>query len=217
MVYQTFSDQKGTSNSLNKLYKIKFPYVKGKRVLDIGCNEGFFCIEAKKRGAIKVVGIDKNPKLIEKAKKRAPDIDFRTQDWDNLPNEEFDVILLLSTLHYSKTKQKLIDDIYKILSPEGIFILECGGVPGPGKDIEMIRKNGSMVYHPTWKFLTKDLLKNFKQKDIGISVKKDGEGVERRIFHCKKLNSIEDYDLPNEIRPNNSFRNILKNYLPFFK
>lgn len=39
----------------------------GKRVLDVGCNEGFFSLRCRELGAREVVGIDINPQRIEKA------------------------------------------------------------------------------------------------------------------------------------------------------
>ena len=43
--------------------------MEGKTVLDIGCNMGMICMEAKRRGAVRVVGIDYDKKVIETAKK----------------------------------------------------------------------------------------------------------------------------------------------------
>jgi SAM-dependent methyltransferase len=42
--------------------------IKGKRVLDIGCNEGFFSLKLKELGAKEVVGIDADKLRIEKAR-----------------------------------------------------------------------------------------------------------------------------------------------------
>ena len=47
--------------------------LKGLSVLDLGCNEGFFCGEALRQGARRVVGIDRSGQSIERAKKRFPD------------------------------------------------------------------------------------------------------------------------------------------------
>jgi tRNA (mo5U34)-methyltransferase len=39
----------------------------GKSVLDIGCNAGFYCLEMKRRGAERVVGIDEDPRYLAQA------------------------------------------------------------------------------------------------------------------------------------------------------
>tara|TARA_Y100000034_G_scaffold126778_1_gene178536 strand:- start:1134 stop:1739 length:606 start_codon:yes stop_codon:yes gene_type:complete len=68
--YQTIGDLKG---SRDMKYRFKFMGIpesfKGKTVLDIGCNMGMVCMEAKKRGAKRAVGIDYDSKTIKTAKK----------------------------------------------------------------------------------------------------------------------------------------------------
>ena len=66
--YQTFDDAKGGSKSTEKLQALRLPLLRNRHsearplknlsVLDIGCNEGFFCGEALRQGARRVVGID---------------------------------------------------------------------------------------------------------------------------------------------------------------
>lgn len=43
------------------------PDVRGKRILDVGCNDGLYSFECSRRGATQVVGIDKRPETIEQA------------------------------------------------------------------------------------------------------------------------------------------------------
>src|SRR5690606_23589355 len=42
--------------------------LRGKSVLDIGCNAGFFAIEMKRRGAARVVGIDSDERYLAQAR-----------------------------------------------------------------------------------------------------------------------------------------------------
>src|SRR5256885_1371364 len=42
--------------------------LRGKTVLDIGCNAGFYSIEMKRRGADRVVGIDHDPAYLAQAR-----------------------------------------------------------------------------------------------------------------------------------------------------
>ena len=42
--------------------------LKGKTVLDVGCNGGFYSIKMKQRGASQVVGIDTDEKYLEQAR-----------------------------------------------------------------------------------------------------------------------------------------------------
>src|SRR5437868_6926914 len=43
-------------------------HLRGKSVLDIGCNAGFYSIEMKKRGAERVLGIDFDETYLEQAR-----------------------------------------------------------------------------------------------------------------------------------------------------
>jgi len=49
----------GSHGEREKLRRIQLPEdLRGKSVLDIGCNEGFFAFEAERRGAAYVLAID---------------------------------------------------------------------------------------------------------------------------------------------------------------
>lgn len=77
----------------------------GKTVLDLGCNHGFFCFEAIRRGAARVVGIDHSPDIIRKARLLADAIgsavDFQVRDVNTMAlRETFDYILCLNLLHH---------------------------------------------------------------------------------------------------------------------
>ncbi len=90
----------------------------GKSVLDIGTKYGYFCFEALKRGAKRVVGIDVNPEDIRKAKMLADclgvEVEFLTLDIEREElTEKFDFVLCLNVLHHLKNPigllEKLID------------------------------------------------------------------------------------------------------------
>ena len=74
-------------------------------VLDIGCNIGALCLECKKRNASKVVGLDRNPKLVISAKEIASifelDIEYSVFDmFTDRIDEKFDVVFFLNVFHH---------------------------------------------------------------------------------------------------------------------
>jgi tRNA (mo5U34)-methyltransferase len=78
----------------------------GRRVLDIGCNGGFYSIEMKRRGASEVIGIDTDPQYLAQARFAADyhglEIEFRRMsvyDIAALPGP-FDVVLFLGVLYH---------------------------------------------------------------------------------------------------------------------
>ena len=82
--------------------------LKGKSVLDIGCNAGFFCIELKRRNAGYVLGIDEREGFIKQARFVADalnmDIDYKQWNIYNISKMErkFDIVLGLGVIYHCK-------------------------------------------------------------------------------------------------------------------
>lgn len=55
-----------------RIVKSHIPDVRGKRVLDLGCNNGLFSIELAKMGAAEVIGIDRNQVIRQKSGPQLP-------------------------------------------------------------------------------------------------------------------------------------------------
>jgi len=116
--YQTFGGEIGVRDMEYRFEIMNFPdSFEGKTVLDIGCNAGVVCIEAKKRGAKRVVGIDNNEGYIEVAKEISNDLDLDIEyyvgdinvELDHLKgiigNEKFDYVFALAVWgHIDKGK-----------------------------------------------------------------------------------------------------------------
>jgi SAM-dependent methyltransferase len=195
MTYQTFPGQGGASDSDSpaKLARLRLPKdLSGQSVLDIACNEGFFCEEAWRRGAARVVGIDKSPEFIERAAQRDTATDYRVMDWQHLLalGEKFDLILLLSAMHYATRPSLLLRNVMSLLQPNGLFVLECGIASGDSADwVTVERAVGDAVRHPTYAGLMK-MLTNAAVRRIGPSVDQVGDPIERHVFHVKHLKPI---------------------------
>ena len=81
----------------------------GKSLLDVGCNAGFYSVEAKRRGAARVLGIDAARFQLRQAlfvrRVLGLDIDFRRMSvYDLSPNDlgQFDITLVLGLLYHCK-------------------------------------------------------------------------------------------------------------------
>lgn len=198
--YQSFSAT-GASDSKGKLEALKLDRLpnrakgdaplSGKSVLDIGCNEGYFCIEAKRLGATRVLGIDKSKKWIELARKRSPDLEFINTDWWNIPDERFDVIFFLSSVHYEQDQKKLFDKLARHLTQDGVLVLECGVIsdPNTARWATIPRGIGDKPRYPTKKLLEDGLLASFATRMVGRSVQQQGDPVSRFVFHCQRKRS----------------------------
>jgi SAM-dependent methyltransferase len=77
----------------------------GRSVLDIGCAIGFFCFEAERRNAGKVVGTELHRKRLRQAKVLKSIFDSRVElelrdVLQDPPGEPFDLVLALNVIHH---------------------------------------------------------------------------------------------------------------------
>jgi len=102
----------------------------GKSVLDIGCGTGGITkFLADKFAPAKVVGIDVDPGLIERAEKRWDGtqsvgwLSYECVAPGKLPFEDgsFDVVFSKDSMLHIEDKEALFADIYRVLSPGGVI------------------------------------------------------------------------------------------------
>ncbi len=184
MHYQTFPDQRGGSKSADKLAALRLPDLSGKRFLDLGCNEGYFCGYAQFAGAAEVIGIDRSAEAIHKAQRRFPDCQFVQQNWETLPDKKFDVVLLASALHYASNQEDFIHRLMQILQPDGVLVLEIGMAPGSQDAWVSVSRSIDQRLFPTRKKLM-TVLKPYAWKIIGYSVKQAGDPLQRYVVHVQ--------------------------------
>ena len=112
----------------------KLPYyglpadLTGKRVLDIGCAEGFFSFEAEKRGAREVIGIDSFPDSIRrfniiKEAKQSKATAFLMNVYDLEPKRlgTFDLVLFYGVFYHLKHPQMALERIRTVCTGDLLF------------------------------------------------------------------------------------------------
>ncbi|MBF6568222.1 MAG: TIGR04290 family methyltransferase [Candidatus Binataceae bacterium] len=93
--------------------------LRGKAVLDIGCNGGFYSLEMKHRGASRVLGIDCDEDYLAQARFAAQvcgaDIEFRRMSVYDIANieERFDLVLFLGVLYHLRHPLLALDLIHE--------------------------------------------------------------------------------------------------------
>jgi tRNA (mo5U34)-methyltransferase len=93
--------------------------LRGKTVLDIGCNAGFYSIEMKRRGADRVLGVDFDETYLAQARFAAEisgvDIEFRQLSvYDvGLLGEKFDLVLFLGVFYHLRHPLLALDLIHE--------------------------------------------------------------------------------------------------------
>lgn len=192
--YQTFADQQGASSSSEKLKCLHLPErMDGKSVLDLGCNEGFFCMDAIRRGAARVVGIDCNKEFIQKAGQRDPASEYICTSWWDLPDEKFDYIYFLSAIHYEKDPGLLLQKLLNHLKPDGKLILELGIIfSHPTRGWWRIQRHDAAWRYPTYDYLCDNLLSGYSVRHVSRSVNQAGDPVVRHVIQAtpKRLTVI---------------------------
>jgi tRNA (mo5U34)-methyltransferase len=93
--------------------------LKGKTVLDIGCNAGFYSIEMKRRGAARVVGIDSDERYLAQARFAAEmagvEIEFQNMSVYQVAdlNEKFDIVIFMGVLYHLRHPLLALDLLYE--------------------------------------------------------------------------------------------------------
>lgn len=93
--------------------------LRGKSVLDIGCNAGFYCFEMKRRGAERVVGIDSDEAYLAQARFAAEvlgeSVEFRNLSVYDVARlgETFDVVLFMGVLYHLRHPLLALDLIHE--------------------------------------------------------------------------------------------------------
>lgn len=112
----------------------------GENILDLGCGTGDLTEKIAQSGA-KVIGIDNSAEMIEKAKAKFPQIDFRQADAVNFKlNQEFDAVFSNAVLHWVKDQEKALKEVYSHLKIGGRFVAEFGGAGNVQTMLEALRE-----------------------------------------------------------------------------
>jgi tRNA (mo5U34)-methyltransferase len=92
--------------------------LRGKTVLDIGCNAGFYAFEMKRRGASRVVAIDSNPRYLAQARLAARvlgiDVELRELEVYRVAElgERFDLVVFMGVLYHLRHPLLALDLLY---------------------------------------------------------------------------------------------------------
>lgn len=106
----------------------------GKSVLDVGCNGGFYCVEAKRRGAARVLGVDGQRQHVRQAlfvrKVLGLDLEFRRFSvYDLRPATVgvFDITLALGLVYHLKHLVFALERLYDVTKE--LLIVETAIIP----------------------------------------------------------------------------------------
>jgi SAM-dependent methyltransferase len=106
----------------------------GTRLLDAGCGGGGASLLAAQRGA-SITGLDAAGSLIDVARKRLPDAEFRVGDLQELPFDvnSFDAVVAASSLQYTQDRVATLRELKRVCDPSGRIVVALWSTP---EDVE---------------------------------------------------------------------------------
>jgi len=100
-----------------------------RKLLDVGCGPGNSTqvLADAFPNALRIIGIDSSPEMIEAAKDDHPDMEFRICDALNLPSlgeAWFDVVFSNACIQWVPDHPRLIRDMLALLRPGGMLAVQ---------------------------------------------------------------------------------------------
>lgn len=169
--------------------------LRGRRVLDVGCNSGQYCLWAKKHGAGEVIGIDLAENRLAQARRIAEnenlEVDFRRLSLMEAPElGRFDVVFCFAVLTEIPDFSGAVDALKRLVGGRCILELDLAKplvvIPRlrpPRRDTgwgELRRnKRGDWIVSPTVRTLRAVFGDDFV-------VKKHGRGIRYDVVHVRR-------------------------------
>lgn len=188
---------KFVSNFGGDLISILHPQ-KGEHILDVGCGTGDLAHDISKSGAI-VTGIDAAQSMIEAAKEKYPTIHFSVQDGEQFSfDRPFHAVFSNAAIHWMKNQQKVVQNCYDALLPNGRFVAELGGANNIQSITDAVKEASNCLSIPydvslfPWIFPSKE------------------EMTDHLIHAGFNILAIEHYERPTPLVGEDGIRNWLK-------
>jgi tRNA (mo5U34)-methyltransferase len=102
----------------------------GAAVLDIGCNGGFYSIEMKRRGAMRVLGIDVDERYLSQARFATRtlgiDVEFEKRSVYEVEGiaGQFDYVLFMGVFYHLRYPLYALDQVVKKVRPNGRLVFQ---------------------------------------------------------------------------------------------
>jgi tRNA (mo5U34)-methyltransferase len=123
--------------------------LRGRSVLDIGCNAGFYSIEMKRRGADRVLGIDSDAEYLAQARFAGEvsglEIEFQKLSVYDIASlgEKFDIVLFMGVLYHLRHPLLALDLVHEHVSRD---LLVFQSLQRGSMEVEAVEKD-----YPFWR------------------------------------------------------------------
>jgi len=130
------------------------------RILDVGCGLGYLVFDLNRRG-YEAIGLDVAPTMIALCKERArkariQGVQFMIGDVEgtDFSDESFDAVIALGVIEYMESDEPMLQEMFRILKPGGILILNVTSHYGYSSSLvpisERIKRIPGVMPFATW-------------------------------------------------------------------
>jgi SAM-dependent methyltransferase len=111
-------------------YRFAKDFVRGKRVLDIACGEGYGAAALAKSGAVTVTGVDIASEVCEHARRKYG-LDARAGNAQSIPLQDrsIDLVVSFETIEHVDAPAAFLGECARVLVPEGTLIVSTPNRP----------------------------------------------------------------------------------------
>lgn len=115
------------ASEIELIFQLAGP-LQGRRLLDAGCGDGFYLVEAARRGA-QVNGVDISEAMLIVARRRASDagvnVELHRGDIEALPFEDdtFHIVTAITVLCFVPDPRQAVDEMARVLTPGGRLVI----------------------------------------------------------------------------------------------
>lgn len=163
--YNLFLQQGGDAYQLN----INWPSLKkmlgdirGKKVLDAGCGNGYYTSILNSEMGGQLIGIDGSKRIIELAKKQYPNVPFKVHDLTNpLPydDEAFDIVFSKMVIMDLPEIKSVIAEFHRVLKTNGTCLISIIHPTYPL--YYWLKKNGTQLHTGKYEEVSSYFLETF--------------------------------------------------------
>ncbi len=171
-----------------KLYEFAAQYVEGKRVLDVGCGEGYGSVLLAQKAA-SLVGVDISEEAVAHAaaKYSLENVEFRSMPAErlSLPDGSFDILVCLEVIEHARDYIAAMEELRRVLKAEGTLILST-----PNKNVTSPRRPRPLNIYHLHEFTireARDLLRRYFSKVEFFSQKDPFERSRKIVWKVMSL------------------------------
>ncbi len=133
--------------------------IPGTEMLELGCGTGHWSHFFTQKG-FRVTGIDTSEAMLNIAKSKHVDTEFLIADAEDLPFDDasFPVVSSITMLEFVRNREKVMEEIYRVLKKDGWLILGClnaDSVLGKNREQDEVFKLAHFLNMDDLKFMLK--------------------------------------------------------------